>query len=82
MLAQREGATSWVSGVQYNAAGQWTQMVTPAGTESRTYNLLNQLTRLTIPGVVDFEYTFSATANNGRITKSKDYVSGEEVNYT
>jgi len=36
---------------------------------------------MTIAGVIDFEYTFSATQNNGRITKMKDWISGEEVNY-
>jgi len=72
---------AWVSGVSYNAAGQWTQMTTPAGVETRQYNVLGQMTRMTIPGVIDFEYTFSRTSNNGRITKMKDWVSGEEVNY-
>jgi YD repeat-containing protein len=39
------------------------------------------MTRMTIPNVIDFEYTFSASANNGRITKYKDWITGEEVNY-
>jgi len=30
---------------------------------------------------VDFQYSFSATQNNGKITKMKDWVTGEEVNY-
>ena len=80
-MTEQATQSAWVSGVQYNAAGQWTQLITPAGTETRQYNTLGQLTRMTIPGVIDFEYTFSATQNNGRITKMKDWISGEEVNY-
>jgi YD repeat-containing protein len=51
------------------------------------------MTRMTIP--MRFEYTFSAAQahsgcvvrvqekpNNGRITKYKDHITGEEVNYT
>ena len=31
--------------------------------------------------VVDLEYRFSGTQNNGRVTSVKDWVSGEEVTY-
>jgi RHS repeat-associated protein len=50
-------------------------------TETRQYNILQQLTRLTVPGVMDHEYRFSATQNDGRITQRKDWVSGEEITY-
>jgi RHS repeat-associated protein len=34
-----------------------------------------------VPGVIDHEYRFSATQNNGRITQRKDWISGEEITY-
>ena len=71
-----------VSGVQYGVAGQLTQMAWGGWTEARSYNERMQLTRATIGGVTDYEYTFSATANNGQIAKSKDWITGEEVNFT
>jgi RHS repeat-associated protein len=39
------------------------------------------MTRQTVAGVMDMEYRFSATQNNGRLTQSKDWVTGEEVTY-
>ena len=60
------------------------------GSETREYNVLGQLTRVTIPQVsfmgqtwpgTDLEYRYSATANNGQIVSRKDYVSGEEITY-
>jgi YD repeat-containing protein len=50
-------------------------------TESRSYNLLGRMTQIQIPGVMDRSYTFSATANDGRITQMADAVSGETVVY-
>ncbi|MBY0505371.1 MAG: RHS repeat-associated core domain-containing protein [Bryobacteraceae bacterium] len=50
-------------------------------TETRQYNALGQLTRLTVPGQLDLEYCFSATANDGRATSQKNYISGEELEY-
>jgi YD repeat-containing protein len=40
-----------------------------------------QLTRLTVPGVIDYEYRYSATQNDGRITSRKEYISGEDITY-
>lgn len=42
---------------------------------------MTQMTRLRVIGVLDHEYRFSATANDGRITQRKDWLSGEEVSY-
>ncbi len=39
------------------------------------------MTRITVAGVLEQEYRFSDTANNGRITQKKDWVSEEEVSY-
>ena len=49
---------------------------------TRTYNNLGQLTRMTRTGVMDMEYRYTAGSNNGRISQSKDYVTGEEVTYS
>ncbi|MEZ5403660.1 MAG: RHS repeat-associated core domain-containing protein [Bryobacteraceae bacterium] len=75
------GVGAVVSGVQYNAAGQMTQMTWDGWTETRQYNDLNQLKKITIPSVADWEYVFPATQNNGRITQMKDLITGENVTY-
>jgi len=37
---------------------------------------------MTVSGLMDLEYKFSATVNNGQATAMKNHVSGEEVQYT
>ena len=71
-----------VNAVSYGAADQLTQITYDGRTETRIYNSRFQLTRLTVPGSMDLEYRYSTTANNGQITQQKDWLSGEEVNYT
>jgi hypothetical protein len=39
------------------------------------------MTRMTMPGLLDYEYVYPAAANNGQITQRKDWTSGQEVNY-
>ena len=74
----------------YGPAGELTQLRVVNGylegpltywTESRTYNARLQLATQTIAGVMNMEYHYSATQNNGRITSSKDWITGEEVTY-
>jgi RHS repeat-associated protein len=72
---------------QYNVAGQITSMAYDTFTEARSYNNLMQLTRLTtsqagVGNVMDMQYIYSATQNNGRIVQTIDGVAGETVNYT
>ncbi len=56
--------------------------------ESRQYNSLLQVTNVTAQSAYPFQallnmqYNYSATQNNGRITSSNDYVTGENVSYT
>ena len=60
--------------------------------ETRTYNAMLQMTQVTVAGttftpytqqtVMDMQYVYAGGANNGRITRSIDGVSGETVNYT
>jgi len=61
--------------VNVSVWGEW------GGTETRTYNMLGQMTRLVAGADVDMEYRYSPTQNNGQITQSKDWKSGEEVTY-
>ena len=75
-----------VKDVAYGPAGemtqlkQWTGQYTNYYTETRTYNARLQMTRMT-SGAVDMEYRYSGTQNNGRVTQTKDWLSGEEVTY-
>ncbi len=80
-----------VKDVLYGPAGEMTQirvandvMVdSPTySTETRQYNARLQMWRQTVSGVMDMEYRYSATQNNGRLTQSKDWITGEEVTYT
>jgi YD repeat-containing protein len=66
----------------YGLAGQLTSLSYGAGTETRTYNSLLQLTSQSIPGYMNMTYTYSATQNNGRITGSVDSVTGESTTYS
>ena len=49
--------------------------------DTRSYNVLGQVTRIT-GGGMDMEYRYVAGQNNGRIWQSKDWATGEEVTYT
>ena len=82
-----------VKDVVYGVAGELTQMTMIRffgngsdfydlhWTETRQYNVRLQMTRMTVAGVTDLEYRYSAAQNNGKITSMKNYVSGEEVSY-
>src|SRR5262249_35106830 len=54
--------------------------------ESRTYNSMFQMTQQTVTSGgttwMDMQYLYTAGANNGRIAKSIDGVTGETVDYT
>ena len=54
----------------YNLTGGGSQ------TETRQYNALGQMTRLTVPGQLDLEYRFSATANDNKAISQKNYIRG------
>jgi hypothetical protein len=60
---------------QYNPAGQITSLGYDGVAESRTYNNLMQLRHLTasqvgVGKIMDMQYVYSATQNNGRIAQS------------
>ncbi len=83
-------STQWMQGVQYGPSDQITQRTRRwfngstyvNMTETRQYNNLGQVTRITLPGVLDQEYDYSPTKNNGRITQTIDHIAGETVSYT
>ncbi|MBL8235400.1 MAG: hypothetical protein JNL98_43295, partial [Bryobacterales bacterium] len=50
--------------------------------QTRQYNERLQMTRMTVSGLMDLEYKFSLSANNGQATAMKNWISGEEVQYT
>ena len=60
----------------YGPAGELTSL----NGDTRTYNTLGQLTRIS-GGGIDLEYVYTAGQNNGRITQQIDHISGEQVTY-
>jgi hypothetical protein len=71
----------YITGVTYNAASQPTAISTSnpqVNAEARAYNVLGQLTSLTT-GAMRFEYEFSATANDGRITTQRTYSGSTQI---
>ncbi|MGH9663495.1 MAG: hypothetical protein ACRD9L_03610, partial [Bryobacteraceae bacterium] len=69
-----------VSGVTYGPAGEMLTINYGGVNETRTYNSLLQLTALS---AYHFgrQYSYSGTANNGKIQSETDTVSGETVTY-
>jgi len=72
---------SVISNVQFNAFGDVTSLNHLGLTESRQHNLLGQLTRMTKGSLIDVEYRFSTTANDGKILSQKNWLNGEDVVY-
>src|SRR5262249_46076117 len=76
--------------VSYGAAGELLQISNGGGygslLESRTYNSLFQLTGVNyysgsqLPSI-SYSYTYPDGTNIGKITKRKDLISGEEIQY-
>ena len=61
----------------YGPAGELLNLSYFGVSETRTYNSLLQLTRMTAnpggwPNQMDMQYNYSSTQNNGRITSSND----------
>jgi RHS repeat-associated protein len=88
-LSQMNGDSgTTVATAVHGPAGEVTSLTYDGFSETRTYNSLLQLTRMTAVGggttVMDMQYTFSGTENNGRITLSTDgtVAGGETVVYT
>ncbi len=70
-----------VNNVQYGPANELLSMNMPsAGTETRTYNSMLQLTGISGMGQ-NVTYTFPSATNNGKIVSQTDNISGETVTY-
>ena len=54
----------------------------PAGTETLSYNNLNQLIGQSVPGLMNMAYNYSATNNNGRVVNTQDGMTGETTAYS
>ena len=80
----KDSSTTLINTVTYGPSNELLTIKDSAWsmTETRQYNPVGQLTRITMGGQ-DLQYTYSATQNNGQITKmnSLQYPS-EEVNYS
>ena len=72
----------WLAGATYTPAGQLYQLSHGPWTETRTYNVLGQLTNQSVPYYMNLTYNHSATQNNGRITGSVDAMTSESTSYS
>ena len=85
----QETGGALISAINYNAAWQvtsWTRAwdTNPSASETFDFNAAGQLTRqklLNPSTLVDVEYRYSASNNDGRLWQRKNWVSGEEVTY-
>jgi RHS repeat-associated protein len=85
-FSQEQGYPTWwnnsypltVASATWNPDGT---MATVDG-QTRTYNNLGQMIRMTGSGTIDMQYIYPAGQNNGRISQTTDGVTGETVNYT
>ena len=74
--------TSVVSGVSYNAANEVLTMNYYGIAETRSYNVLNQLTNINVGSFENLTYNYPAGSNNGKISSMYNAISGETVTYT
>jgi len=83
-ISNGTGNAPTVASATYGVAGELLNLSYPSDgySETRTYNSLFQLTRITSGVGMDMQYVYTAGQNNGRITQSIDGVVGETVNYT
>ena len=70
-----------VATASYGVAGEMLGLSYFGYSETRTYNALLQMTHVTVPGMMDMQYLYTAGANNGRIAQSVDGVTGETLTY-
>ncbi len=76
------GGATVVNGVSYNPANQLLTMTYPGGNETRSYNVLGQLTLIWTPGAENMQYTYPTGTNNGKVSSVYNVVSGDTVQYT
>jgi RHS repeat-associated protein len=80
------GSATVVNGVSYNAANQLLGMTYNGISETRGYNVLNQLTTLSaqenLTTIENLTYTYPTGTNNGKISSMSNALSGETISYT
>jgi RHS repeat-associated protein len=84
LATQGDPTPGWqnvIGSVQFNAFGGITSLSHLGVTETRTYNVLGQMTRMTKGSFIDVEYRFSTTQNDGKILSQKNWLTGEDVTY-
>jgi RHS repeat-associated protein len=69
-----------ISAATYDPANRLLTIAGSVYNETRSYNVMGQLTALS-NNSVNIAYSYSATQNNGKITSQTDYISGEQVVY-
>ena len=69
------------SGVQYNAAGQITQITQSGQIEGRSYNSLNQLTSIRKGSQIYTDYNYNSGTNNGQMASMQDRANGTATAY-
>ena len=83
---------STIATATYTAANQINTLAWDGVNESRTYNNLLQVSRITTNGwvgspsatyqtIMDMQYVFPSGSNNGQVSQTIDGVTGETVNY-
>ncbi len=76
------GSTTVVNGVSYNAANELLGMTFNGIGETRSYNVLNQLTNVHAGSGLNLTYNYPTGTDNGKISSMYNAVSGETVTYT
>lgn len=76
------GGATIVNNVSYNAANQLLTMNYDALAETRSYNVLNQLTNITAGTSENLTYNYPTGTNNGKVSSMYNAVSGETITYT
>ena len=71
-----------VNNVSYNAANQMLGMTFNGESESRTYNVLNQLYTVKDGYSENLTYNYPTGANDGKISSMYNAISGETITYT
>jgi RHS repeat-associated protein len=82
-MLNNQTQTNWPQSVQYGPSGEVVQIsYSTSYTETRQYNSLVQLTRLTNPFGLDMQYGYPSAQNDGRVSNTVENITRETVNYT
>ena len=82
LAGMTSGSTTVVNGVSYNAANELLGMTFNGIGETRSYNVLNQLTNVHAGSGLNLTYNYPTGTDNGKISSMYNAVSGETVTYS